>query len=115
MLLKGLDIGVLLVDKDYDTNEILEYAREHGITAVIPPKKTAKFKENMIKNCIISVILLKMLSCILNLGGALPLVMRKMQILSLPLSIFVALLLLFPSCDDIIWCITGVGRPRFSF
>ena len=42
LLLKGLDIGVLLTDKGYDTNEILEYAREHGITAVIPPKKKRK-------------------------------------------------------------------------
>lgn len=39
MLLKGLDIGVLLADKGYDTNEILEYAKAHGNTAVIPPKK----------------------------------------------------------------------------
>lgn len=39
LLLKGLDIGVLLADKGYDTNEILEYAKAHGNTAVIPPKK----------------------------------------------------------------------------
>jgi len=40
-LLKGLDIKVLLVDKDYDTNAILEYTQEHGITA-IPPKCNRK-------------------------------------------------------------------------
>jgi len=40
-LLKGLDIKVLLADKDYDTNAILEYTQEHGITA-IPPKRNRK-------------------------------------------------------------------------
>ncbi len=37
-LLEGLDAKVLLADKGYDTNTILEYTKEHGITAVIPPK-----------------------------------------------------------------------------
>jgi len=39
-LLEGINIEVLLEDKGYDTNEILEYTQEHGITAVIPPKHT---------------------------------------------------------------------------
>ena len=30
---------MLLGDKAYDTNEIIEYCRENGIEVVIPPKK----------------------------------------------------------------------------
>jgi len=41
-LLEGLEIEVLLADKGYDTNAILEYTQEHEITAVIPPKRSRK-------------------------------------------------------------------------
>ncbi len=30
---------MLLADRGYDTNEILKYCEDHGIEAVIPPKK----------------------------------------------------------------------------
>lgn len=46
LLLKDLDIGVLLADRGYDTNEILDYSQDRGITAVIPQKKNRKvFRE----------------------------------------------------------------------
>lgn len=41
-LLKGLEIEGLLADRGYDTNEILDYAQEHHIKAVIPPKRNRK-------------------------------------------------------------------------
>lgn len=44
--MKDLDIGVLLADRGYDTNEILDYSQDRGITAVIPQKKNRKvFRE----------------------------------------------------------------------
>jgi len=33
---------VLFADKAYDTNEIIEYAAEHNMQVVIPPKKNRK-------------------------------------------------------------------------
>lgn len=41
-LLEGFHPEVLIADKGYDTNAILEYAQEHGIKAVIPPKSSRK-------------------------------------------------------------------------
>ncbi len=41
-LLEGLEAGVLLADRGYDTNAILAYAQEHGMKAVIPPKRNRK-------------------------------------------------------------------------
>ncbi len=41
-LLRDLDIKVLLADRGYDTNKILDYAQEHTIEAVIPPKRNRK-------------------------------------------------------------------------
>ena len=38
-LLRGFTIEMLLGDKGYDTNEIIDYCAKNGITAVIPPKK----------------------------------------------------------------------------
>ena len=38
-LIEGTFAEFLLADRGYDTNEILEYAREMGMGAVIPPKK----------------------------------------------------------------------------
>jgi len=83
-LLEGLDAKVLLVDKSYDANAILEYAQEHGITAVIPPKRNQKFKERRIRtyilyNCIIG---LKMPFLISSIGEGLLLVMQKCRIIS---------------------------------
>jgi transposase len=38
-LIDGLTPDYLLADRGYDTNEILQWAAEHGIIAVIPPKR----------------------------------------------------------------------------
>jgi len=38
-LIRGFIIEMLLADKAYDTNEIIDYCRENGIEIVIPPKK----------------------------------------------------------------------------
>ena len=38
-LLEGIVAEYLLADRGYDTNEIVEWAMEHGMIAVIPPKK----------------------------------------------------------------------------
>ncbi len=40
---------MLLVDKGYDTNAILEYTQEHGITVVIPPKCNRKVQREFDK------------------------------------------------------------------
>ena len=41
-LIKGIDAQTLLADRGYDTNEIVEYAREAGMEVVIPPKRNRK-------------------------------------------------------------------------
>jgi len=41
---------VLLADKGYDTNAILEYTQEHEITAVIPPKRNRKVQREYDKD-----------------------------------------------------------------
>jgi transposase len=38
-LLEGICAEFLFADRGYDTNQIIEYARENGIEIVIPPKK----------------------------------------------------------------------------
>ena len=38
-LIDGLFADYLLADKGYDTNEIIQWAIDHGMIAVIPPKK----------------------------------------------------------------------------
>jgi transposase len=38
-LIEGLSAGYLLADRGYDTNAILEQAKNQGMKAVIPPKK----------------------------------------------------------------------------
>ncbi len=43
-LLQGLNVKVLLADRGYDTNEILNYAQAHNIEAVIPPKRNRKIQ-----------------------------------------------------------------------
>lgn len=48
--MEGLDIQSLLADKGYDTNTILEYAQEHGILTVIPPKRSRKNQREYDKN-----------------------------------------------------------------
>jgi len=49
-LLGGLDAKALLADRGYDTNSILEYTQEHGITAVIPPKRNRKVQRECDKD-----------------------------------------------------------------
>lgn len=41
-LIEGFEIEVLFADRGYDTNKILNYAQEHHIKAVIPPKCNRK-------------------------------------------------------------------------
>ena len=41
-LIQGIDAQTLLADRGYDTNEIVEYAREAGMEVVIPPKRNRK-------------------------------------------------------------------------
>ncbi len=48
--LEGLDTKALLADKGYDANAILEYTEEHGITAVIPPKRNRKVQREYDKD-----------------------------------------------------------------
>ena len=38
-LIRGMTIEMLLADRGYDTDEIINYCKENGIEAVIPPKK----------------------------------------------------------------------------
>ena len=38
-LIQGFVAEMLLADKAFDTNEIIEYCKENGIEVVIPPKK----------------------------------------------------------------------------
>lgn len=38
-LIEGILAEFLFADRGYDTNDILEYAREAGMEVVIPPKK----------------------------------------------------------------------------
>lgn len=41
-LIEGFETEVLFADRGYDTNKILEYAQQHHIKAVIPPKRNRK-------------------------------------------------------------------------
>jgi transposase len=41
-LIDGIAAKKVLADKGYDTNEIIEYALEHEMEAVIPPKSNRK-------------------------------------------------------------------------
>lgn len=45
-LLEGLDAKGLLADKAYDIDAILEYAREHSMKAVIPPKRNRRVQRD---------------------------------------------------------------------
>ena len=38
-MIKGITAEVLLADRGYDSNNIIEYATETGMQVVIPPKK----------------------------------------------------------------------------
>ena len=38
-MIEGLSAGYLLADKGYDTNAILDQAKQQGMEPVIPPKK----------------------------------------------------------------------------
>jgi transposase len=37
---------MLFADRGYDTNEILEFAENQGMTAIIPPKKNRKVQRD---------------------------------------------------------------------
>ena len=41
-LIEGIDAEILLADRGYDTNEIVEQASKAGMEVVIPPKKNRK-------------------------------------------------------------------------
>ena len=43
-LIEGLSADYLLADRGYDSNAILEQAKEQGMEAVIPPKKNRKIQ-----------------------------------------------------------------------
>ena len=49
-LIEDLPCKVLLADRGYDTNEIVEYAKTSGIQPAIPPKKNRKVQRNYDKN-----------------------------------------------------------------
>jgi transposase len=49
-LIEGIIADSLLVDKAYDTNEIIEYAKGHDMTVVIPPKSNRKVKREYDKH-----------------------------------------------------------------
>ena len=43
-LMEGFDAGYILADRGYDSNSFIEYIEEHGIEAVIPPRKNRKIQ-----------------------------------------------------------------------
>lgn len=45
-LIQDLPCKVLLADRGYDTDEIIEYAKKSGIQPVIPPKKNRKIQRD---------------------------------------------------------------------
>lgn len=45
-LIEGIDAGTLLADKGYDTDAIIEAARNVGMDVVIPPKKNRKVQRD---------------------------------------------------------------------
>ena len=49
-LIEDLPCKVLLADRGYDTDEIVEYAKTSGIQPAIPPKKNRKVQRNYDKN-----------------------------------------------------------------
>ena len=61
-LIQNLPCKVLLADRGYDSDEIVEHAKNSGIQPIIPPKKIEKFNANTTKNFTRNAILLKMLS-----------------------------------------------------
>ena len=49
-LIQNLPCKVLLADRGYDSDEIVEYAKNSGIQPVIPPKKNRKVQRKYNKN-----------------------------------------------------------------
>jgi len=45
-LIKGIKAQYLFADRGYDTSEIVNYATEHNIKVVIPPKKNRLIKRS---------------------------------------------------------------------
>ena len=51
-LIDGIDAKVLLTDRVYDSDAIVEKAEKAGTKAVIPQEETVRFSGNMIRSCI---------------------------------------------------------------
>lgn len=49
-LIEGIDADYLLADRGYDSDAIVAQAQAQGITAVIPPRKTANIYGSMTKH-----------------------------------------------------------------
>ena len=63
-LIKDLPCKKLLADRGYDSDEIIECAKNSGIQPVIPPKRIEKFNENTMKRSTRNAILSKTLSSV---------------------------------------------------
>jgi IS5 family transposase len=50
-LIEGLTAEALLADKGYDTDAILEQAKDQGMEPVIPPKKNRKVQRTYDEDC----------------------------------------------------------------
>ena len=46
------DKHYLLADLAYEDNETRKLSKQHGFKLIVPPKKSRKNNENMIKNCV---------------------------------------------------------------
>ena len=49
-LIEGLDAEVLLADRGYDSDSIINQARQNGMKVVIPPRKNRKIKRDYDKD-----------------------------------------------------------------
>ena len=45
-LIEGIDAEYLLVDKEYDSDKIIEKAKEGGMTPVIPPRRSRLYSRD---------------------------------------------------------------------
>ncbi len=101
-LLEGLDAKVLLADKGYDTNAILEYTQERGITAAIPPKRNRKVQREYGKDLYKVRHLVENAFLYLKRWRGIATHYTKMLLHFWPLSAFAVLFSLFLSRDDTI-------------
>ena len=51
-LIDGINAKVLLTDRGYDSDAIVEKVEKAGTKAVIPQEETVRFSGNMIRSCI---------------------------------------------------------------